>query len=57
MTEALWDTEDAAEYLRVCKASIGRWVRSGKLQGYKVGSRWRFYPEDVENLLVECKVL
>ena len=44
----LLTTQQAAEYLLVESKSIRRWLKAGKLQGYKLpGGDWRISLEDL----------
>ncbi len=45
--DALLTFQEAAEFLRVSKATMYRWLASGQLVGYKVGKGWRFYKKDL----------
>lgn len=53
-SERRWLTiEEAAEYLRVSRRTIYRWVHDGLLPGYRAGPRgpWRFRQEDLDGLM------
>lgn len=39
--------QEAAELLRVSRATMYRWLNSGQLVGHKVGRTWRFYKRDL----------
>jgi excisionase family DNA binding protein len=41
------DTYEVADILECCPATVRREVKRGRLRGTKVGSRWRFQPEDI----------
>jgi excisionase family DNA binding protein len=41
-------TKEAASYLRVSQMTLFRWVKSGKLNSYKLGNAVRFTKEDLE---------
>ncbi|MDW5610013.1 helix-turn-helix domain-containing protein [Mycolicibacterium sp. D5.8-2] len=41
------DVYKVAEALDCCTATVRREANRGRLRGTKVGSRWRFRPEDV----------
>ena len=48
----LLTTQQAADYLSVESRSIRRWLKAGKLQGYKLpGGDWRICLEDLLALL------
>jgi excisionase family DNA binding protein len=44
---ALMDTDAAARYLGVSRATVYRWVRTGRLRGVHAGKRLRFSPDDL----------
>jgi excisionase family DNA binding protein len=41
------DVYEVAEILDCCLATVRREATRGRLRGVKVGSRWRFQPDDV----------
>jgi len=44
--------QEAAEYLKVSKFTIKRWLREGKLKGSKLaGNRWKVYKTGCDLLL------
>ncbi len=45
--DVLLTFQEAAEFLRVSRATTYRWLDSGQLVGYKVGRSWRFYKKDL----------
>lgn len=47
--------EEAAERLSVSPTTIRKWLRSGKLQGYKLPSVWRIRESDLEKFILEGK--
>ncbi len=40
--------KETAVRLRVCYETIARYLRAGKLRGFKVGHNWRIKEEDLE---------
>lgn len=53
-SERRWLTiEEAAEYLRVSKRTLYRWLHDGLLPGYRAGPRgpWRFRREDLDGVM------
>jgi excisionase family DNA binding protein len=44
---ALVTFKEAMEFLRVSRSTLYRLMWSGQLRGYKVGSAWRFYHQDL----------
>jgi excisionase family DNA binding protein len=47
----LYNTSDAAQYLRLTEQTIWQLARSGKLNGVRIGNRWRFTPDDFEQFI------
>jgi excisionase family DNA binding protein len=43
--------QEAANWLRVSRATMYRLLDSGQLVGYKVGRSWRFYKADLHRLV------
>ncbi len=53
----LLTVHEAAEYLRVCQRSVYRWLRTGRLRGYRAGGRWRIPREALDAWLVSRRRL
>ncbi|MGV0781470.1 helix-turn-helix domain-containing protein [Mycolicibacterium sp. XJ775] len=45
------DVYEVADILDCCPATVRREANRGRLRGVKVGSRWRFQPEDIRAYL------
>ncbi len=45
--DVLLTFQEAAELLRVSRATMYRLLASGQLKGHKVGARWRFYKAEL----------
>lgn len=43
MSEEIFDADQAIGFLKISRPTFARWLKSGKLQGFKVGKKWRFY--------------
>lgn len=43
--------EALAEYLKISQSTLYKLVRDGKLPGQKVGKRWRFHREAIDEWL------
>ncbi len=43
--------EDACEYLKVAKVTLYKYVRVGSVPAFKMGSRWKFYKESLDDWL------
>ncbi len=50
--DVLLTFQEAAELLRVSRATMYRWLASGQLVGHKVGRTWRFYKRDLHAFVV-----
>ena len=42
---------EAMDFLRVSRSTLYRLMWSGQLRGHKVGSTWRFYEDDLLNVV------
>lgn len=53
--ETLLKVEDVAERLQVHEETVRRWLREGRLEGYRISRRggWRVRPESVVKMLEE----
>ncbi len=49
--ERLLTFSETLAHLRISKSTLYRFMQSGELQGYKVGSTWRFYHKDVQGVI------
>ena len=45
------DMNQAIELLKTSRPTFYRWLRSGKIKGFKIGRQWRFYRQDIERFL------
>lgn len=43
--------KEFAELIGVHPQTVYRWVRTGRVKPYKVGSQFRFYEGDLENFI------
>lgn len=43
--------EDLAEYLKISKSTLYKLAQQGGLPGQKVGKRWRFHKDAIDNWL------
>ena len=43
--------DEAVSLLRTTRPTFYRWLRSGKIQGMKLGRQWRFRKDDIERFL------
>ena len=41
------DAEEAIEFLKTSKPTFYRWLKSGKIHGFRAGKQWRFYKSDL----------
>jgi len=51
LPKKLYTIEQASEYLIVPKQTVSKWLREGRLKGYKVGGQWRISEEALEEFL------
>ncbi len=55
MTNDILDAEEVAKFLRLNEQTVKRLANRGELPGFKVGGRWRFKRQDIENYIEEQK--
>ena len=46
-------TQELAEYLKLTEVTIYKYANEGKIPGSKIGSRWRFDKDKIDELLVD----
>ena len=44
-------TKELAAYLKLTEVTIYKYANEGKIPGFKIGSRWRFDKDKIDNLL------
>jgi len=44
-------TKELASYLKLTEVTIYKYANEGKIPGFKIGSRWRFDKEQIDDLL------
>jgi excisionase family DNA binding protein len=44
-------TKELAAYLKLTEVTIYKYANEGKIPGFKIGSRWRFDKEKIDDLL------
>ena len=44
-------TQELAEYLKLTQVTIYKYVCEGKIPGFKVGSRWRYDKDKIDEFL------
>jgi excisionase family DNA binding protein len=47
----LLTTKDLAKYLKLTEVTIYKYANEGKIPGFKVGSRWRFDRDKIDEFL------
>jgi excisionase family DNA binding protein len=55
--EKLYTLKEAIEYLGIGRTTMYMIMRTGKIQGYKVGGTWRFFRRDVKSLVTSGLVV
>ncbi len=56
MGAQLLTLNEAADQLKVSRATLLRWIRSGKITGVKLGRDWRIDPADLARFVEASKV-
>ncbi len=47
----LIDMQEAIKLLKTSRPTFYRWLRSGKIEGMKIGRQWRFYRSEIDRFL------
>ncbi len=51
MVGKILTTKELAQYLKLTEVTIYKYANEGKIPGFKIGSRWRFDKEQIDELL------
>jgi len=51
MVGKILTTKELASYLKLTEVTIYKYANEGKIPGFKIGSRWRFDKEQIDDLL------
>ena len=51
MNEDILNLNEAAKFLKTSKPTFYRWLAQGKVKGFKMGRKWRFYKSDLLNFM------
>jgi len=51
MVGKILTTKELALYLKLTEVTIYKYANEGKIPGFKIGSRWRFDKEQIDDLL------
>ena len=46
--DSLWDIDEVAQYLKVTRDTIYRWIDKKDLPGMKIGKKWLFRRSDID---------
>jgi len=46
-------TKELAEYLKLTEVTIYKYANEGKIPGFKIGNRWRFDKDQIDDLLIK----
>lgn len=47
----IFTTKELASYLKLTEVTIYKYTKEGKIPGFKIGSRWRFDKDQIDELL------
>jgi len=48
--------EEVAQYLKLNKITVYKYANEGKIPGIKIGNRWRFNREKIEELVKKARL-
>lgn len=51
LEQETYTTEELANLLGVTTRTIRNYLREGKIKGYKIGGKWQFYKQDIEEYI------
>jgi len=51
VSKDILNVEEAAAFLKTSKPTFYRWLKDGRVKGFKVGREWRFYMSDLVNFM------
>ena len=51
MEKDVLDADEAMEFLKTSRPTFYRWLKAGRIQGFKAGKQWRFYRKDLVTFL------
>ena len=51
MTDDILDADDVAKFLKLNEQTVKRLANRGELPGFKIGGRWRFRREAIEEYI------
>lgn len=54
MGKTMYTTDEVAEAYRVCRHTVYRWIREGRLRGVKFGRAFLFSEEDILAFEASC---
>jgi excisionase family DNA binding protein len=55
MEKNILTLEEAAELLKVSKATLRRWIKAGKIPTFQVGRFYRIRESDIDKLFIKQK--
>ena len=53
MNNSLLNFTEAQKQLGVSRSTLLRWLRDKRITGYKAGKKWKFYPDDLNKVLLK----
>ena len=45
--------DEVAQFLKIHKNTLRRWIREGRIQGHKIGRKWTFLKSEIIGLIKE----
>jgi len=46
--DSLWDIDEVAQYLKVTKDTVYRWIAKKQMPAIKIGKKWLFRRNDID---------
>jgi len=51
MEKEILDADEAISFLKTSRPTFYRWLKAGRIQGFKAGKQWRFYKKDLVSFM------
>ena len=49
----MYNIDQVAEMLRLCRITVFRYIKSGKIKAIKIGREWRIKQEEIDRIMRE----
>ena len=49
----MYNIDQVAEMLRLCRITVFRYIKSGKIKAIKIGREWRIKQEEIDRIMCD----